>query len=353
MARATINQLYYDPNSRGSFGGIARLYDVAKLHRYSYKDVKDWLATQDTYTLHKPVRWRFTRNRTLVSKIDDVWQMDLVDMQSYKRENSGYGYLLTCIDVFSKYAWAIAIRTKQSKEISATLKEILKSGRKPTKIQTDRGTEFLNKDFQDLLVHHGIGFYTTFNDTKASVVERFNRTLKTRMWRYFTHIGKHQYIDVLDSLVKGYNASYHRSIGIAPKDVNSSNSMEVFKKLFPKREYHPKICFKVGEQVRISKSKSVFDKGYLPNWTTEIFKIASVVLRTPPVYILEDFEGEKLQGTFYEQELQKVEKRDSDLWRIEKVIKKRVVSGKTQYLVKWEGYADKHNSWVDNIHNLA
>jgi transposase InsO family protein len=352
MERISLKDLYYDPNSSASFGGVEKLFSIAKSHNYSKKDVQDWLATQDTYSLHRPVRWHFSRNRTLVSKIDDVWQMDLVDMQAFKKDNNGYGYLLTCIDIFSKYAWAIPIRRKTSDEMGTAFNKIIEN-RKPIKVQSDRGSEFLNKSFQDLLSRNGIGFYTTFNETKASVVERFNRTLKTRMWRYFTHVGRHRYIDIIDKLVNGYNTSFHRSIGMAPVDVTAANSAQVFKKLYPAQDAK-KPNLRVGDSVRISKAKSVFDKGYLPNWTSEIFKIVEVLeRRTPPVYILEDVAGEKLKGTFYEQELQKVDKKDDDLWRIEKVIKKRVVRGKTQYLVKWEGYEDKHNSWVDNIHSLG
>jgi hypothetical protein len=352
MARKTLSDLYYDPNLSGSFGGVQKLFAIAKFHDYSEKEVREWLATQDTYSLHKPVRWHFSRNRTLVSKIDDVWQMDLVDMQAFKRDNSGYGYLLTCIDIFSKFAWAIPIQRKTSGDIAKAFNKIIEK-RKPIKIQTDKGTEFLNKSFQQLLSAKGIGFYTTFNETKASVVERFNRTLKTRMWRYFTHVGSHRYIDIIAKLVNSYNLSYHRSIGMPPSDVTVANSDTVFKKLYPPQQNTKKATLRPGDSVRISKTKSVFDKGYLPNWTDEIFKIAEALERVPQVYILEDVDGERLKGTFYAQELQKVVKNDEDLWRIEKIIKKRVVHGKTQYLVKWEGYTDKHNSWVNNIHNLG
>src|ERR1700678_234147 len=195
MVRKTIEEIYYDASSGGSLGGIEKLYRAAKEHNYSRDEVKNWLMTQDVYTLQKPIRWKFSRNRTLVSHIDDVWQIDLVDMQAYKRQNDNHGFLLTCIDIFSKFAWAIPIKQKSSAHMTEALQKILQSGRKPIKIQSDRGLEFLNNSFQSELKKEKIGFYTTFNETKAAVVERFNRTLKSRMWRYFTRVGSHRYVD--------------------------------------------------------------------------------------------------------------------------------------------------------------
>ena len=140
---------------------------------------------QDTYTLHKPAR-RHRRNRVIVGEIDELWQMDLADMQAIAAENDGYRYLLVCIDVFSKFVWVIPLKTKTGPALVTAFKKILESGRKPQKIQTDQGTEFFNKHFKDLMKEEEIQLYNTYNETKASVVERVIRTLKTRMWRYFT-----------------------------------------------------------------------------------------------------------------------------------------------------------------------
>ena len=191
-----LQRLYYSPNSKGAFGGVERLRRATN-NKYSYQDIADWLRTQDVYTLHKPMRLHFTRRRTLVSQIDDVWQMDLVDMQEYQKDNDGCKYLLTCIDVFSKYAWVVPVKNKTGPTILDAIKLILKGGRKPVKIQTDYGGEFINKHNKEYLKEIGIGLYTTNSETKAAVVERFNRTLKSRMWRYFTHRGNYRYMDII------------------------------------------------------------------------------------------------------------------------------------------------------------
>ena len=210
-----LTQLYYNPKRSGSFGGVERLYrDVKKEGKYdiSRAQLKKWLMKQDTYTLHKQARRHYKRNRVIVGGIDELWQMDLADMQSHAKENDGYRYLLVCIDVFSKYVWVIPLKTKTGPASVTAFKEILESGRKPQKIQTDEGTEFFNKHFKDLMKTEEIQLYNTYNETKASVVERVIRTLKTRMWRYFTAKRTRRYIDVLQDLVDSYNKSKHRSI---------------------------------------------------------------------------------------------------------------------------------------------
>ena len=131
---------------------------------------------QGTYTLHKPIRHHFRRNRVIVGGIDHQWQMDLADMQSMQKFNDGYRYLLVCIDVFSKYAWVVPLKNKTGLSLVEAFKIILASGRKPEKIITDQGTEFLNKHFKALLKDEDIGLYNTYNETKASVVERLIRS---------------------------------------------------------------------------------------------------------------------------------------------------------------------------------
>ena len=269
-------------------------------------------------------------------------------MQSLKDYNDGYRYLLVCIDVFSKYAWLVPIKSKTGPALVEAFKVILSSGRKPHKIMTDQGTEFFNKSFQTLLKNEGIELFNTFNETKASIVERVIRTFKTKMWRYFTAKKTMRYLDILPDLVYSYNHSGHRSIGRQPALVNSENEDEVFHALYHNvlDNVQPvKYKFKIGDQVRISKIKRKFEKGYLPNYSKEIFTVSKTVPRNPAVYKLKDYDGEELKGTFYDKELQKVIKHD-DMYEVEKILKKRGKGKNVQYLVKWSGYPDKFNSWV-------
>ena len=302
---------------------------------------------QDTYTLHKPIQRNFKRNRVIVGGIDQQWQIDLADMQSLRKFNDGYRYLLVCIDVFSKYAWMIPLKNKSGPSLVEAFKVILSSGRKPEKIMTDQGTEFLNRHFRALMKEEDIELYNTYNETKASIVERLIRTLKTKMWRYFTAKKTLRYVDMLQDLLYSYNHSVHRSIKTEPVSVTLENEKKVWHTLYSDHteEKTPKYKFKIGDQVRISKIKRKFEKGYLPNFSQEIFSISKQIPRDPPVYKIKVYDGEELRGTFYGKELQKVIKQDN-VYEIEKILKKRGRGKNVQYLVKWAGYPSTYNSWV-------
>ena len=234
--------------------------------------VERWLSTQDAYTLHKPVRRHFKRRCVVVGGPNQQWQADLVDMSRLKAANDGTTFLLTVIDVFSKRAWCIPLKSKSAASLVAAFRRLLNdvNNNRPTTLQTDKGSEFLNRPLQRLLKEYGVHHFTTHNEeTKASVVERFNSSLKTRMWRYFTKKQTIRYVDALQDFVRSYNDSYHRSIGMAPSAVNGANQETVWQRLYghdgggtPK--------YRVGDRVRISKAKRHFEKGYMANWTGRI-----------------------------------------------------------------------------------
>ena len=341
-----LTNLYYDLNQGGSLGGVDALYRAAKEKnkKITRNQVQKWFRSQRTYTIHKPARKRFPRNRVIVGSIDALWQSDLADVQSIKKYNSGYNYILTVIDILSKFAWAIPLKDKTGSTLVKAFKMVLKSGRKPLKVQTDQGTEFMNRLFQSFLKEQNIGFYHTFNDTKASVVERFNRTLKNKMWKYFTWKNTLKYVDVLPELMNSYNNTYHRSIKTKPSLVSKNNEKEVWYTLYKDEPTRKGYTFEIGDQVRISKSKRLFDKGYLQSWNEEVFTISKRIPRNPRVYKLKEYDGDELEGTFYADELQKVV--GDDLYRVEKVLKKRKRGRRMEYFVKWLGYPDKYNSWI-------
>ncbi len=305
-----MKKVYYNPSDPGSLGGKARLKRVVlKEYGVALNDIEvtDWLAAQDAYTLHRTAPVKYKRNRVMVYGKDAQFQADLVDMSAYSKENDNITFLLTCIDVFSKYAWARPLKNKTGKEVTKAFESILKENRVPQKLQTDKGTEFFNKNFQQLMKKYDIHHFATASDVKASVVERFNRTLRGRMTRFLTAINSKRYYNILQDLIDGYNASYHKSIKMRPLDVHKENEADVFNNLYGKmRKDAPVFKYKIGDLVRVSKVRNVFSKGYEQNYTEEFFTIAACIPRTPPVYRLQDYDGDIIEGCFYEKELQKI-----------------------------------------------
>ena len=210
-------QEYEDPKQPGALGGVR---PFARAHKLKDPEAQELLQQVLSYTLHKPVRKRFPTTPTLVFGPNEQWQMDLVDMQKLSKWNKGYKYLLTVIDVFSKVAWAEPIKSKSTKEMLPALERVKKHyGTSPLRVQTDQGTEFLAKPVQAWFKKHGWLHFVTHSDPKASVIERWHRTLKQRMFRYFTAHNTLRWLDVLPHLIHNYNKSFHRSIGMAPLSV--------------------------------------------------------------------------------------------------------------------------------------
>ena len=294
--------------------------------------------------LHKPIKRNFTRRRVIVNHIDEIWCSDLVEMQQFSKWNKGFRYLLMVLDVFSKYGWIVPLKDKKGETVSEALKTILKEGRKPQYLWTDKGKEYYNKHVKELLDKNKITLYSTQNEEKSSVCERWNRTIKTKMWKQFTVQGNTQYLDMLPKLVKQYNNTKHSSIKMTPIEASKKkNEGIVYFNLYGDMEpLLAKPKFKIGDKVRISKYKrDVFDKGYTPNWTEEVFTVDKMQYTNPITYKLKDLRGEDIQGSFYEPELLKAKQ---DVFRIDKVIRRDYK--KKQALVKWKGYSDEFNSWI-------
>ena len=292
--------------------------------------------------LHRPIRKHFTKRYVFVRNVDDIFGADLIDMQALSKQNKGYKYILMVEDIFSKYGWAVPLKTKTGIAVRDALKQIFKQ-HVPKKLWTDAGWEFYNTEVKTLLKKHDITLYSTENEEKCSVVERWNRTIKTKLWKYFTANHTHKYIDVLDALIEKYNNTVNRAIGMTPTEARKpSNHGAVFRHLYFKKmaklgEKKPK--FQIGDKVRLGVKKDLFEKSYIINWSDKIYTIKRVFATRPITYKVEDDKGVEHKGKFYEQDLQKTK---VDEFRIQKVLKKN----KHSALVRWMDYDSSYDSWV-------
>lgn len=355
-----LSQIYYDAKNPASYGGVEKLFKEAKkfIPTLTRQQVENWLQSQFTYTLHKKAIYNFKRNKILVAKVNQQFQADLVDLQQYSRQNSGFKYLLTVIDCFSKFAFAIPLKTKTGKEVAQAFKKIFKE-RTPQYVQTDKGKEFLNKDVQEIFDSFLVKHFTTKDDKiKCAIIERWNRTLKEKMFKYFTAKGTRRYIDILPQLVQSYNNSKHRTTKFAPINVNKESEPEVFFNIYKSpdvltylKQQKGKLNFlKTGDTVRRQHKIKPMEKGYYPKWTDETFKVEKINKKLlNPMITLKDQQDNKISRRFYAKELQKVK---PTLHRVEKVIKTRTRNGIREYYVKWLGYPNSFNSWTRDIETL-
>lgn len=309
--------------------------------------------------LHRSARKNFPRRSYVMRGINDTFQADLIEMIPWARENRGHRYILMMIDVFSKKAWAKALKNKTGAEVTKAMTAIFESNPKniPRNLHTDEGKEFYNIQFQRLMEKNGINHYSTYSIKKASIVERLNRTIMNRLWPLINLQGSHKWIDSLQSIIDSYNTTKHRTIKMRPIDVNKKNESILLRTVYRTNQtlnvekMNKKTKFKVGDYVRISKYKSIFEKGYTPNWSTEIFQIFKIIPTEPITYHLSDLNGVRIKGCFYVFELQKT--KNSDVYLIEKSIRRKG----NKVLVKWLGFDDSHSSWINakdevkNIHN--
>uniref|UniRef100_A0A158P4A7 Integrase catalytic domain-containing protein n=1 Tax=Tetranychus urticae TaxID=32264 RepID=A0A158P4A7_TETUR len=343
-----LSDIYYDPSDPGSFGGVQRLTAEAKkvIPDLKQNEVVNWLKAQDTYTLFRQARKNFPRLSILAYAIDHQWQADLLDMTWFSKENDNYRYLLVVVDVLSRFAWVLPLKDKSGDTLSRAFESIFDLGRVPKKLQTDQGREFVNKTFKNTMEKHNINFFTTTDDTiKCAIAERFNRTLRTRIYRYLYHTRSKRYIDALSSIVSSYNHSYHRSIKMSPSDVNDENVPVVIKNLRKLGKLNVKDKLDKEKYVRISRKKGIFEKGATENFTEEVFKINSRK-KTPHKYIyrLVDLDDEPITSLFYPEELQPVPKPDLYKARVTEYVDKK---GKKRLKIHFIGFPAKYDKYIE------
>ncbi|KAH7709671.1 hypothetical protein AAVH_23055 [Aphelenchoides avenae] len=354
----TLRRLYTDPCSPGSFSGVRNLLAEARRHdpTITRKDVVDFLERERTYTLHRKRRVRYKRLRTVPSGLMTDVQADLMDFQKFAAGNDGHAYALLAVDVMSRRMFVVPVKTKHStsraKNITPSMKTAFTALFEqmpclPWKIFSDKGTEFESAPMKaffkqkDILKH-----VSQSDDTKACVAERAIQTLKRRLYRYLSHNRTKRWVDVLPSIVAAINRTKCRVTGMRPVDMNERNWQPIWRQLYSD-SYTPQkrdTRYKSGTTVRMDVAKKTFEKGYLPNFSREVFKIKRVRPGNRTTYALEDATGEPILGKFYAPNFARAHPVTK---RIDRVWQTRKRRGRTQYFVSWMDENPDVGEWID------
>lgn len=304
-----LTNIYFDPAHPASFSSVYKLYKAANFidRSITLDNAKKFLRNTKTYTRYKRSPRSFPRRKTIVSGINDQWQIDLISTLPLVRYFRRCAYIVACIDCFSRQAYIEPVPSKKADVVLSAFRVILRrAGTTPRVLQKDLGTEFFGP-FTRFLVEHNIHYFSSPSSQKCAIVERFNRTIQNKIYRFVSANLQLTYNDLQD-IVRSYNHTKHRTLGIAPVDVTPANEYEIWLKQYADYIYSKKqIPLKVGDKVLISKLKTVFSRGYQTHFRPEILQVALVLRTFPPTFVLKDRNNTIVPGTFYLQQLSKIE----------------------------------------------
>ena len=343
-----LDSIYLDPKSGGSYSSPTKILAEVKRRNY-YKNVtihkiQNYLRGKPVQSLYRQSITKFRRPRVRVSGINSQFEIDLMDISRYSSHNDKFMFLVVCIDVLSKFAWAVPIRTKHGRAVADVVQGIIQD-RTPTTISTDRGSEFKSHFFHQVLRDKGVRHF--YANSKAPIVERLNRTIRLRLARYMYQNKTQRFIDDLQKIIGAYNKSYHRSIKMRPIDVTEANAHIAFDNLYGHEKLPPKKRFryKINDNVRISEIKSgFFTREFFERFSREVFVVHKrFLIDHINMYQIKDCSDTILEGSFYEQELTKV---DVDRYPIESILEEKVENGKKFVKVKYENFPAACASWV-------
>lgn len=300
-----LRELYHNVGGPGALGGVTKLYRAAKLMnpQITRKEVKAFLMTQKTYTLHKPIRKPKVYRRIIVKGLGELYQADLVDLQKYARVNNNYRYICFIICCFSKRLWTFKLKSKSGLAMRKALAQFFILNRVKL-LQSDQGSEFFNKDFKRMMDAFGIKLYHTNTDKKAAIAERVQRTIREMLERHFTKTKKHRWVDVIDALVDNYNNTIHRTTNLKPAEVSAKHTPQILKALYPSRN-DKSIKFRIGDEVRVARPRKTFEKRSEKIWLPDTYTVTRILNTNPKTYKLE-LDGITKRKSYYSAELQQV-----------------------------------------------
>ena len=310
-----MKRIYEDPGHPASFSSPLKLYYAAKKLQSNIRllDVTDWLAGQEAYTLYRPVITKFRRRKVLTRGLYHQYQADLLDFSQIKYQNKGTKFILTIIDCFSRFANGIPIKNKRGETVMDGIVKAFELMKVPKKMQTDKGTEFYNQYVLSLFRELKIVHFSTNQELKASIVERFNRTLRDKIQKYIVAKGTKTYIDVLPQIIDAYNSCPHSTLeGITPKNVTKKNEDKVYDILYSDylKQKTNRHKFKINDIIRVTFPKITFNKKMHKTFKDQLFSVSNLINSSPPTYQVKNLRTDELiPGAYYEQQMQKVNKK--------------------------------------------
>ena len=306
-----IHESYTNPRSKAAFGSRRNLVTTSQC---SSKNVDRYLNSSETYTKFKLTRKRFLRLKVVSYRLNEIWSVDLADMQKLAANNSGIRYLFVAVDALSRYLWVEPLKVKTSQACKEALRRIIvKNGKppvpkicsathQPEKIWVDKGREF-SGEFASFCRSKDIVIYSTKSETKSALAERNIRSLKSLIFKYMHEHDRNTYIDEIDQFVSIINRRVNRMTKLAPASVSKKDVPYLVSLCHTNVLRQPK--FRIGDQVRIRRKIDTFHRGYKIQFTEELFTVTSIPTCNPPTYTVKDRNNEIIQGKFYEPELVK------------------------------------------------
>ena len=373
-----IKEIYENLDHTASYSGVDKLYKYIKQKNdrldIGKKDIEQFLRSQDGCTYHGNVPRRFVRRPIKVCRPGLIIGSDLADFtEKIAKHNNGFRYVVILMDIFSRKVSLTAVKRKTCSNIAKIFDEYLKNSTyQYSKFFADEGAEYTGKAVQKIYNKYNIVRYNIFNRRfKNAILERFVRTLKSFLYRYFTQNNTFKFIDVLEKYEKIYNSTPHVGLGLqTPDNVHKMTDLNEIKtqekiQLTQKIKNYGRIsrnelknlnsskrAFDEGTHVRIllNDAERIFGKSYEKIFSDEIFVIRKVDRSLPISYWLKDLNNKDIKGVIYHKELKRVELPKQ--YFVEKVLKTRInrETGKEEYFVQWVGWPQEFNSWVDKIH---
>ncbi len=305
MEERYVEKKYLNVRNKGSFSGLKKFHTEQKLKS---KITKKVLSSIPAYSYHKSAPIRFQRRKVVSLFVNQIFCTDLIDFQKLSRFNRGQKWLCVVLDIFSRYLYGFPLPNKTAASVKKGFQEFFRKHRvKPLLLQSDMGNEYYGKEFREYLKTKNIKHYSVYTRLKASVCERVNLTILKKLHRYFTFAKTKNWVDVIQKLITAYNNEKHRTLGMSPAEARKKENYEkVHQALYGNAKKNKKPVFKVNDRVLLGKNKMLFSKSYKAQFGDEVFTVHAIKYSNPVTYIITDLNNNVIPGSFYKEQLQKV-----------------------------------------------